>query len=99
MCGFDGVRRDDYFGGEQIKRTEVEDRVGKLKNGKTAGKDEVTGEMIKGGGNRVLDWIWWVCNMAFESGVVPEDWRSTVIILLAKCGWKNICRDPSSQRP
>ena len=35
--------------------------MGKLKNGKAAGKDEVTGEMIKGGGNRVVDWgdvIW-----------------------------------------
>ena len=41
-------------------------RVGKLKNGKPAGKDEITEEMIKGGGDRVLD-------MAFESGVVPED--------------------------
>ena len=27
-------------------------RAGKLKNGKAASKDEVTGEMIKGGGNK-----------------------------------------------
>ena len=27
-----------------------------------------TGEMIKGGGNRVVDWIWKLCNMTFESG-------------------------------
>ena len=26
-------------------------RVGKLKNGKAAGNDEITGEMIKGGGD------------------------------------------------
>ena len=45
--------------------------MGKLKNG----KDEVTGEMITG---------WRVCNMAFESGFVPEDWRSAVIIPLHK---------------
>ena len=32
MCGFDGVRRGKYFGGESIKRTEVDVRVGKLKN-------------------------------------------------------------------
>ena len=32
-------------------------REGKLKNGKGAVKDEVTGEIIKGGGNRVVDWI------------------------------------------
>ena len=44
--------------------------MGKLKNGKAAGKDEVTGEMIKGGGDRVVDWIWRLSNMAFESGVV-----------------------------
>ena len=29
--------------------------------------------MIKGGGDRVVDWIWRLCNMAFESGGVPED--------------------------
>ena len=33
--------------------TEIEVRVKKLKIGKAAGKDEVTGKTIKGGGNRV----------------------------------------------
>ena len=42
---------------ELIRRTEVEIRVGKLKNGKVEGKDDVTGEMIKGGSDRVVDWI------------------------------------------
>ena len=46
-------------------------RVGKLKNGKAAGKDEITGEMIKGGGDTVVDWIWRLCNMTFENGVAP----------------------------
>ena len=58
--------------------------MGKLKNGKGAGKDEVKGEMIKGGGNRVVDWIWRLCNIAFESGVLLEDWRSAVTIPLNK---------------
>ena len=43
MCGFDGIRRDKYFRGEPIGRAEVEVRVGKLKNGKAASKDEITG--------------------------------------------------------
>ena len=34
MCDFDGIRKDNYFGGEPIGRDEVEVRVGKLKNGK-----------------------------------------------------------------
>ena len=80
MCGFDRVRRGNYFGRESIRRTEVDVRVRKLKNGKAAGKNEVTGEMIKGGGDRVVGWIWRLCNMTFQSGIVPEDWRSAVIV-------------------
>ena len=57
MCGFDGIRRGNYFGGEAIGRAEAEVRLVKLKNGKAAGKDEISGAMIKGGGDRVLDWI------------------------------------------
>ena len=43
MCGFYGIRKSNYFGGEPIGRAEVEVRVGKLKNGKAAGKDEIKG--------------------------------------------------------
>ena len=57
MCGFDGIRRGNYFGGESIGRTEVELRMGKLKNRKAAGKDDVTGEMIKGESDMVVYWI------------------------------------------
>ena len=42
-------------------------RVEKLKNGKAVGKDGITGEMKKGGCERVVDWIWMLCNMAFAS--------------------------------
>ena len=53
-----------------------------FKNGKAIGKDEITGEMLNGEGDRVMDWIWRLCNIAFESSVVPEDWRSAVIVPL-----------------
>ena len=46
MCGFDWIRRRNYLGGETIGRAEVEVRMGMLKNGKAAGKDEITEEMI-----------------------------------------------------
>ena len=44
MCGIDGVKRGNYFREEPSRRTEVEIKVGKLKNRKAAGKDEVTGD-------------------------------------------------------
>ena len=56
--------------------------MGKLMNGKAAGKDEVTEEIMKGGGDRVVDWISRLCNIAFERGVVPTNLRSAVIIPL-----------------
>ena len=73
MCVFDGIRRGNCFGGEPIGRAKVEVRVGKLKNRKAAGKDETTGEMIKGGRDRVADSIGKPCNVVFKSSVVPED--------------------------
>ena len=84
MCGFDGIQRGNYFRGEPIGRAEVELKVGKLKNGKAAGTDKITGERIKGGGDKVVDWIWRLYNMAFESSVVRDDCRSNVIVPLYK---------------
>ena len=43
MCRFDRIRRGNYFKGEPIGRAKVDVRVGKLKNGEAAGKDEITG--------------------------------------------------------
>ena len=69
-------------------------RVGKLKNRKATGKDEITGEIIEGGSDRVVDWIWRLSNMDFESGVVPEDWRSAVIVPVYKDkGERNECKN------
>ena len=47
-----------------------------LKNGKAADENEVMGEILNGGDDMVVDWIWRMCSMVVESGVVPEDWRS-----------------------
>ena len=53
-------------------------------NGKAASKDKVTREMIIGGGHMVVDWNWRLCNMAYENGIAPKDWRSAVIVPLYK---------------
>ena len=47
--------------------------MGKHRNGKAAGM--VIQEMIKDKANRVVNWIWRLCNMAVERDVIPEDWR------------------------
>ena len=39
---------------------------------------------MKGWGDRVVDWIWSLCNMAFESVDGLEDCRSAVIVRMHK---------------
>ena len=56
MCGFDDIQRGKILGGEPIRRTEVELSEGKLKNGKSAVKGEVTGEMVKGRGDVLVNY-------------------------------------------
>src|SRR5678815_2474231 len=82
MYGFDGARRNRYFGDEVISNEGVMGRVRKLKNGKSVGIDEITGEMLKNGGEMVIDSIWKLCNKAFMEGIVPRDWRRAVIVPL-----------------
>ena len=92
--GLMGFREVTTSEESQLEELRLKVRVGKLKNGKAIGKDEITGEMIKGGGDRVVDWIWRICNMAFENGVVPEDWRYAVIVPLYKDkGQRNECKN------
>ena len=77
-----GVRRGNCFRGEPIRKIKVEERVKNLNNGKAASKDEVTEEMVKSGGDVVVDWVWKLCKMAFESDVVLRDLRSYGIVPL-----------------
>jgi hypothetical protein len=94
VSGFGSIRRNRYFGDELISREEVVARVRKLKNGKSAGIDGITGEMIKNGGEIVIDWIWKLCNKAFVEGIVPKDWSRAVIVPLYKGkGDKGNCRN------
>ena len=57
----------------QFRRTEVEVRLGRVKNRKAVSKDEVTGEMIKARCDMVVDWTWRLCYMAFEGGLLPKE--------------------------
>ena len=38
----------------------------------------------KEGNELVIDWVWRLCNVAFESGALPKDCRKDVIVPLYK---------------
>ena len=55
MSGFNGVQRSNYLGIEPVKRTKVEVIVRKVTKGKARGNEKATGEIIKGGGDIVVN--------------------------------------------
>ena len=77
---------------EQISRGEVVKAINSLKMGKAAGVDGITAEMLKYGGESVIEWMHRICQMAWEEEKVPDDWTKAVIIPVYKGkGERNEC--------
>ncbi len=72
--------------GEQrvIERVEVEKAIGKMKCGKAAGIDGITPEMVKHGGDAVVEWLTMICDMTWRQGEVPDEWKKAVMVPLHK---------------
>ena len=77
---------------EEIKREEVVEAIANLKNGKAAGVDGISAEMLKYGGESIIEWMHRICQLAWEQERVPGDWTEAVIIPIYKGkGDKNEC--------
>lgn len=69
---------------EDIKREEVENAIRRLNMGKAAGIDGITAEMLKYGGEEMISIMHRICQMAWEQGRVPGDWKKAVIVPIYK---------------
>ena len=65
---------------------EVEQAIKKLRNNKSPGNDNITAEMIKQGGEPLVKEIHRLCNMAWEQGRAPEEWKRSILITIHKKG-------------
>ncbi len=68
----------------KLERSEIMGAKRKLKLGKAPGPDGKTAEMLKYGGEMVIDWMVWICNLAWEQSRVPEAWSKAIIVPLYK---------------
>ncbi len=48
----------------RLERSEILEAIRKLKLGQAPGSDGVTAEMLKYGGEIVVDWMMWICSLA-----------------------------------
>ena len=67
---------------------EVVDAVASLKNGKAAGFDEITSEMVNHSGIADNVWLHRIIKVAWETGLVQGDWQKSVIVPIYKKGNK-----------
>lgn len=73
MCGSDILRGGRQHVQEQITREEVSKAITRLRGGKAPGVDGISAEMLKYGGDAVVEWMLLISSLAWDQGVVPED--------------------------
>ena len=63
-----------------------------MNNNKAPGMDGITAEILKNGGEKMIDLLEQVIQSVLESEV-PQDWRDAILVSLYKKGWKFDCRN------
>jgi len=86
----DNVSSDDVpMFSDAISRAEVCASIGNLKSGKSAGPDMIVSEMLKHGGDLVVDYLVNLFNRLFDSGSFPVEWSKSIIVPIHKKGDAN----------
>ena len=91
--GLEGIH--EYANGEfEVSVDDVRKAVNKLKKGKSPGVDGITSEMLKCGGECLLEWLRRVCNVCLLNEKVPNDWMRAIIVPIYKGkGDRSDCRN------
>ena len=75
----------------QVTREEVEQAVRKLQNYKAAGEDEIVTELLKNGGDAMIDWLLEILQEVWKTKQVPSEWKKAVLVPLHKKKDRKIC--------
>ena len=83
----------------EVSVEDVRKAVKKIKNGKAPGVDGITSEMLKYGGESVIEWLTKVCNVCFREGRVPKVWQRAIVVPFYKGkGDKMECKNYRGKR-
>ena len=72
-------------------RSEITQAINCLKDGKSAGSDEIPAELLKLAGEPAIDVIHKLCVAVWKTGMWPDDWRRAVFITIPKKGDMKVC--------
>ena len=83
---WDGKVDADRIEGPQqaITKVEVRKAIKKMRTGKAGGPSGIVLDMLKGGGETVIEEYTDLCNAIMREGTIPEDWKRSTLITLYK---------------
>ena len=68
----------------EVSVDDVRKSVKKLKNGKSPGIDGITSEMLRYGGESVIEWLTRVCVACLAEGKVLVEWKRAIVLPIYK---------------
>ena len=71
---------------EELTTEDVKKAMRNLKNNKAAGTDAIHPELIKYGGNKLLNRMYKLVRQIWEEERIPEEWKETIIVPIHKRG-------------
>jgi hypothetical protein len=70
----------------KITKVEIKDALRLMKNNKCPGEDQIGIELIKMGGDRLLEHLTTLFNLCLEERNIPTNWKNASLILIHKKG-------------
>ena len=78
---------------EELTIEDVKKAIRNLKNNKVAGTDGIHLELIKYGGNKLLNRMYELVTQIWEEERIPEEWKKTIIVPIHKRGDRDRCEN------
>ncbi|XP_071123142.1 uncharacterized protein [Mytilus edulis] len=72
---------------DNIKKYRVKKAFKSLKNGKSAGIDEIPPEVFKSGGNDIIEYMYKLLNKIWQDETIPTEWLKGLLVKLRKKGY------------
>ena len=79
--------------GQSFLKEEVEKAIQLMNRGKTTGSDEISTEMLRTLDDQNIDVITNLCNIIYNSGVIPTDLKESIFITLPKKSKAKSCAE------
>ena len=93
----EAARVDDKREEEDILVSEVEWAIRELKRGKSPGADNITAELIPGGGDSIVKVLHKLCNEILRTKKWPSQWIESVLITIPKKANTKKCSEQNHQ--